>query len=228
MSTSDRRRELLLALCASPALFVANRAGAQAPFVPQEGTDYLLVAKPQPTDSPGRIEVLDFFWYGCPHCYAFLPELEAWRKRQAADVAFKHSPVDFGDSGREPHTRIFYALQALGRADDLHVKVFEAYHVQHKRLVDETEIADLMVANGIPRDKWLAAYNSFSIFNMVRRARMVFQAYGIDGTPTVGIDGRFLAAPTLVKDQPNPSRAAVQTMDFLVERVRRERQAHKS
>jgi thiol:disulfide interchange protein DsbA len=156
-----------------------------------------------------------------------LPDLDAWHSRQSADISFKHAPVDFGDPGREPHTRLFYTLQALGRVDDLHVKVFEAYHVQHKRMVDSNEIADFMAANGIARDKWLATYNSFAIANMVSRARITFQSYGIDGTPTVGIDGRFLTAPTMVTSQANPNRAALATMDFLIERVRRERQ-HRS
>jgi thiol:disulfide interchange protein DsbA len=228
MSTSLRRRELAIALCASPALLLARPARAQAPYIPREGSDYLVVEHPQPTDTPGQIEVLDFFWYGCPHCYAFLPELEAWRKRQPADVAYRHSPVDFGDPGREPHTRIFYALQVLGRVDDMHVKVFEAFHVQHKRLVDATEIADFMAENGIPRDKWTAAYNSFSVANMVTRARATFRAYGIDGTPTLGIDGRFLAAPTLVSSQPNPAHTTMVVTDYLIDRVRRERQQRKS
>jgi protein dithiol oxidoreductase (disulfide-forming) len=228
MSISLRRRALIRTLGAAPVLLSARAALAQAPFIPQEGEDYLDVVHPQPTDSPGRIEVLDFFWYGCPHCFEFLPELESWRKRQPADVVYKHSPVDFGDPGREPHTRIFYALLALGRVDDLHVKVFEAIHVQHKHLLDPNEIADFMVANGIARESWLSAYNSFSIANMVMRARMTFQSYGIDGTPTIGIDGRFLAAPTLVRNQANPAHACVVTMDFILDRVRRERKQRKS
>lgn len=227
MPTSVRRRDLMVALCASP-LLLAARARAQAPFIPEEGSDYQLVAHPQPTDTPGKIEVLDFFWYGCPHCFAFLPELETWHRRQGADIAFKHSPVDFGDAGREPHTRLFCTLQVLGRVDDLHVKVFEAFHVQRMRLLDTDEIANFMAGNGIARDKWLAAYNSFSVANMVSRARMTFQAYGIDGTPTVGIDGRFLTAPTMVKSQSNPNHAAIVTMDYLVERVRHEHQHRKS
>jgi thiol:disulfide interchange protein DsbA len=228
MPTFVRRREFMIALCASPALLTAPAARAQAPFVPVEGTNYQIVLRPQPTDDPSKIEVLDFFWYGCPHCFAFLPDLQAWHSRQGPDIAYKHLPVDFGDPGREPHTRLFYTLQVLGRVEDLHTKVFEAFHVQHKRLVDPNEIADFMAANGIARDKWLATYNSFSIANMVSRARLTYQAYGIDGTPMLGIDGRFLTAPTMVTSQANPNRAAVATMDYVIERVRRERQHRKS
>jgi thiol:disulfide interchange protein DsbA len=227
---SPRRRDLLLALCAGPSLLTAPAARAQAPFIPQEGVDYTAVARPQPTDSPGKIEVLDFFWYGCPHCYHFLPDLEAWRKRQPEDVVYKHVPVDFGDSGREPHTRLFYTLQILGRLD-LHTKVFDAFHVDHKHLLDTNEIADFMAmpGNDIPRDKWLATFNSFSVANMVNRARATFQAYGIDGTPTIAIDGRFLTSPSMVASrQTNPNRAAIATMDFVIDRVRKERPHRKS
>jgi thiol:disulfide interchange protein DsbA len=222
MTPSARRRELMLALCASP-LLIAPGVRAQGAFVPEEGTDYQVIAHPQPTDAPGRIEVLDFFWYGCPHCFAFLPDLEAWRQRAPADIAYRHSPVDFGDPGRENHTKIFLALQVLGKVEEMHVKVFEAYHRERKRLLDPDEIAEFMARNGIPRDKWLATFNSFSVANGVSRARMTFQAYGIDGTPTLGIDGRFLTSPTMVKSQANPSRACIATLDYVVERVRRER-----
>jgi thiol:disulfide interchange protein DsbA len=223
MPISQLRRRLTLALCASPALLAAPALRAQAPFIPEEGVNFTSIPRAQPTDTPGKIEVLDFFWYGCPHCYAFLPDLEAWRKRLAPDVAYKHAPVDFGDPGREPHSRIFATLQALGKVDELHVKVFEAYHVQRKRLVDPNEVADFMAANGIPREQWLATYNSFSVANMVNRERLKFQSFGIDSTPWLGIDGRFVTAPTLNVDQANPNRATLATADFLIERVRRER-----
>ena len=223
MSHLQRRRELTLALCAAPALLATPALRAQAPFVPEEGTNYNVVPRPQPTDAPGKVEVLDFFWYGCPHCFAFLPDLEAWRKRLPADVAYKHAPVDFGDRGREPHSRIYATLQALGKVEELHVKVFEAYHIQHKRLVDPDEVANLMLANGIARDQWLATYNSFSVANMVNRERLTFQNYGVDGTPMLGIDGRFLTAPSMNGNQANANRATLATADYLIDRVRRER-----
>ena len=97
MARFENRREVLLALCTGPALLAAPRAFAQAW---QPGEDYTVLDNPQPGDSPGKIEVLDFFWYGCPHCYVFLPELEAWRKKLPADVVYKHVPVAFSPSAR--------------------------------------------------------------------------------------------------------------------------------
>lgn len=224
MSSFARRRQMLAALCASPSVLVAPWASAQTRSAPQEGTDYIVLVNPQPTDSPGKIEVIDFFWYGCPHCYAFLPELEAWRKRQGPDVAYKHVPVAF-DVPREAHSRIFYALQVLGKVDEMHVKVFDAFHLRHLRLLDRGEIADFMASNGIDRDKWLAAYDSFSVVGMVNRARLTVQAYMVDGTPTLACDGRFVTSPSIVQSHTNSG--ALATLDFLIERVRQERSRKK-
>jgi len=224
MSRLFRRRELLIAAIASPALLASRSVLAQVSGAPVEGSDYLVLANPQPTDSPGQIEVLDFFWYGCPHCYAFLPDLERWHKRQPSDVAYKHVPVSF-DASRDPHSKIFFALQILGRVEDMHTKVFDAYHRQHMRLLDRDEIADFMAANGIARDKWLAAYDSFSVAGAVNRARMTMQAYMIDGTPTLAVDGRFLTSPTIVRSHTNAGTLAV--TDYLVDRVRVERKRAK-
>ena len=223
MTGNPRRRDLVLALSLAPLLAV-RPALAQAPYVPQPDVDYTVLANPQPTDAPGKVEVLDFFWYGCPHCYALLPDLEAWRRRQPADVAFKHVPVDFGDPSREPHTRLFCALQVLGRVDDLHVKVFDAMNQRHLRLTDADAIADFMGDNGIPRDKWLAAYNSFSVAGGVRRARIQYQSYLIDGTPTLAVDGRFLTSPTIEHTHTHAGTLAV--LSYLIDHVRAER-AHR-
>jgi thiol:disulfide interchange protein DsbA len=225
MPSSSLRRKFLIVLGAAPAWLTASTVMAQVSPAPREGADYTVLNNPQPTDSPGKIEVLDFFWYGCPHCYSFLPDLEAWRKRQGPDVAYKHLPVAF-DASREAHSKIFFALQVLNRVDELHVKVFDAYHQRHLRLLDREEIADFMASNGITREKWLAAYDSFTVAGLVSRARLMVQAYAIDGTPTIAIDGRFLTSPSIV--QSHSFGGAITVMDYLVDRVRRERTHRRS
>jgi thiol:disulfide interchange protein DsbA len=109
---------------------------------PTEGKDYTVLKAPQPVPA-GKIEVTEFFWYGCPHCYDFEPELEAWVKKQGKDVVFKRVPVAFRDD-LLPHTKIFYALEALGKLDAMHTKVFDAIHKQRKRMLTTDEIADFM------------------------------------------------------------------------------------
>ena len=224
MTVNPQRRHLILSsLALAGSSLLPDGAQAQGLFIPREGEEYQVVGNPVPTDAAGKIEVLDFFWYGCPHCYHFLPAMEAWRQHKPADVLLRHVPVDFGDPRREVHTRLFYTLQALDKVEELHVRVFDAFHKDHRSLNNEQSIADFMVANGIPRDKWLGSFNSFSVASQTMRSRNIFQAYGIDGTPTLAIDGRFLTSPTMVKSQSDANRATILTLDYLIERVRKER-----
>jgi thiol:disulfide interchange protein DsbA len=225
MSLFSRRREIVIALSSAP-LLAAGAARAQAPSVPEAGVDYNVLPNPQPTDAAGKVEVLDFFWYGCPHCYAFLPELEAWRKKQAADVDFRHVAVDFGDPNREIHTKIFYTLQVLNRVDDLHVKVFDSFHLKRVPLNDRDSIADFMAASGIARDKWLSTFDSFSVAGLVKRARIVSQNYTIDGTPTIAVDGRYLTSPSI--EHTHTFAGTLGAMSFLVDRARQDRSHRKS
>ncbi len=187
---------------------------APAQAVPVEGKDYQVLKNPQAAPA-GKVEVIEFFWYGCPHCFDFEPELEAWVKRQGKDVVFKRVPVAFRDD-LLPHTKIFYALEALGKLDAMHVKVFNAIHVDRKRMVDPNEIADLMAKNGIDRKAFLDAYNSFSVNTNSQRANKIADAYKIDGVPTVVIQGKYETSPSIAGSKA----AAIQAMDFLVTGVR--------
>jgi protein dithiol oxidoreductase (disulfide-forming) len=220
------RRHLITAALSSPFAWMLSQASAQSRAEPREGDEYQRLDRPQPTNAPGKIEVLDFFWYGCPHCYHLLPAIESWGSHKPSDVVLRHVPVDFGDPRREPHTRLFCTLQALDRVEEFHTKIFDAFHRDHRRLNTDEEIADFMAANGIARDKWLNTYRSFSVANMTAKARASFQAYGIDGTPTIAVDGRFLTSPTMQKEASDPTRATISTLDYLVEKVRRERHRH--
>lgn len=185
-----------------------------AQAAPAEGKEYQVLKAAQPV-TPGKIEVTEFFWYGCPHCYDFEPDLEAWVKKQGKDVVFKRVPVAFRDD-LLPHTRIYYALESLGKVDALHGKVFAAIHSERKRLLDPNEIADLMAKNGIDRKAFLDAYNSFSVSTNTQRANKIADAYKIDGVPTIVIQGKYVTSPSIAGSKG----AAVQTMDYLVTQVR--------
>lgn len=206
------RRRFFLAAALAPMLPVAR---AQAPVA---GTDYRDVKPPQPVDTGNKIEVLEFFWYGCPHCATFEPDLEAWRKKIAADVEYRRLPVAF-DASRSAHTRIYYALELLKKTDELHGKVFNAMHVNRKRMLDTDEIADFMAANGIDRKQWLDAFNSFTVATQTRRAAQTWVAYKLDGTPAVAIDGKYMTAPSMAGSRAR----ALQVMDFLIAKARAER-----
>lgn len=164
---------------------------------PVAGKDYLLVKPVQPTDSGSKIEVLEFFWYGCPHCANLQPFLESWLKRKPGDVDFKRMPAVFQDSW-VPLTRTYYTLEAMGLADKLHQEVFNAIHKQKARLVDANSIADWMASKGVDRKKFTDTYNSFGVNGRAQRSIEMTKRFDIPGTPAIAIDGKYLTAPSMV------------------------------
>lgn len=207
----DRRR--LLAIGAM--LPLVARAQTRAPA---EGTEFKLVQPPQAVETGNKIEVLEFFQYSCPHCFAFNPDLDAWRKKLPPDVEYKRVHINW-DNSTLAHTKIYYALEQLGRVNEVHEKVFTAIHLNKKRMLDPEEIADLMAANGIDRKQWLEVFNSFSIATKANKAGQIWRAYKIDGTPTLACDGRFLTSPSIVGSRSG----SLAVMDSLIQRERKER-----
>src|SRR5512141_1661605 len=124
---------------------------------PVEGKHYVRLNQPLPV-APGKIEVIEFFWYGCPHCNAFEPTLDAWQKTLPSDVAFRRVPVAFSEEPFAAHQRIFYALESMGLVNSMHRKVFYAIHNDRMRLAKPDEIATFMGKNGVDSAKFLEAY----------------------------------------------------------------------
>lgn len=183
---------------------------------PEAGTDYLKLKKPAPVDAPsGQIEVLEFFWYNCPHCNAFEPLLNQWAKRLPADVAFRRVPVAFQDSYL-PQQRLFYALESMGLAEKLHDKVFAAIHTERQNLVSETAITAWMLKQGVDPALFTSHFNSFSTVSRARRANQLMTAYQVEGVPALGVAGRFYTDGSMTKSMER----ALQTVDFLVAEVR--------
>lgn len=162
----------------------------------QEGKDYVRVANPVPVP-PGKVEVVEFFGYWCPHCNAFEPALDAWvRKLPAAQVSFRRIPVAF-QGWHESYQRLYYALEMLGLLDGLHRKVFAAIHVEHKRFDKDADVLAFASANGADGAKIVDAMKSFSMATKVRQAGQLASAFHIDGVPTLGIQGRWMTAPSM-------------------------------
>ena len=183
---------------------------------PVAGKDYLVISPPVPTPANGKVEVIEFFWYGCPHCNAFEPMLEAWAKKLPADVAFRRVPVAFRDEPFVAHQRIYYALEEMGLLEAMHAKVFAAIHVDHQRLDNPTEIAAFMKKNGVDPAKFMSFYNGFSVQTRARQAAQLAQAYKIDGVPALGIAGKYFTSATLAG---SPQRSLAVT-DYLIQRSR--------
>ena len=174
-------------------LLASTAASAQA----VAGRDYQLVKAPQPTESGNKVEVLEFFWYGCPHCNTLQPSLQAWLKRKPADVEFRRMPAVFQDSW-VPLTRVYYTLEAMDLVEKLHHDVFAAIHEKKIRLQDPKVLLDWMASKGVDRQKFNDVPNSFSVQSRAQRSIDVTRAYDIPGTPAIIIDGRYLTAPSMV------------------------------
>ena len=180
-----------------------------------EGHEFVAVRPPAPTDaSPGRIEVIEFFWYGCPHCASFEPLLKEWVPRLPADVAFRKVHVPWQV---QAHQQLFYTLEALGATATMNDKVFAAIHVDKNRLDTPEAMADLFARNGGDRAKFLETYGSFGLRARVQRATQLAAAYKVDGVPMLGVAGRFLTSPSMV----GSNAGALKVVEALVDRVRK-------
>ena len=197
------------------AQFVGGSAHAQA-LKPEAGADYLKLDKPAAIEAgQGKVEVVEFFWYNCPHCNAFEPTLEAWIKRQPKDVSIRRVPVGFRDEF-VPQQRLYYTLEAMDLVDKLHAKVFAAIHAEKQPLGKGDAIADWVAKQGVDKAKFLERYNDFSIATKASRATQLQNAYRVEGVPALGVAGRFYTDGTLAKNMAR----ALQIVDFLVAEVR--------
>jgi len=197
------------------ALSLPQRAAAQG-AAPVEGAQFTRLEPSVPPQIAGKIEVLEFFSYACPHCNAFEPTLDAWVKKLPADVAFQRVPVPFLMNA-ESFQRTYYALQTLGQLDVLQRKVFTAVHVEHARLDKPADIAALVAKNGVDATKFLDVFNSFSVANSVSKAKRMTAAFRIDGVPTLAVQGRYLTSP----GQAGGPEGALAVADFLIQRARK-------
>jgi len=193
---------------------------------PQAGTQYLVLPSAQPTDTGKKVEVIEFFAYYCPHCYAFEPALESWVSKQGDNIVFKRVHVP-RDASVLPQQRLFYTLDAMGLLNQYHQKVFDAMHQQHLRLASDEEVFDWAARNGIDRAKFIDTYRSFGIQAKLRRASAMMDAYGVDRWPLVVIDGRFITSPSHAgagapegTTEAQQQQQALQVMDFLVTKAK--------
>lgn len=214
------RRDFAATLAATGGLLAAGTSRAQGQgSTPREGKEYLALSKPAPTDAPqGQVEVVEFFWYSCPHCNAFEPRLEAWVKSLPKDVAFRRAPVSFR-SDFEPQQRLYFVLEALGLVDTLHAKVFHAIHVERKNLATKDAIADWVATQNVDKAKFLTTYDSFSVVSKARRASQLQDAYQVEGVPSIGVGGRFYTDGQLTGSMER----VLQTTDYLVAELRKGR-----
>jgi len=177
----------IVAAAAVGLLFVPTAMAAQG---------YRTVTGPHPATDPNKVEVTEFFWYGCPHCYHFEPYIKRWLAQKPDDVEFRYVPAILGPSW-ELDARAYYAARVMGVLDRFHDAMFHAIHEEGQRFTQPGDLGKFVSTLGIDGDKFVATMKSFAVDTKIRRAKSLQRAYGISGTPSVVIDGQYVTSGAL-------------------------------
>ena len=209
------------------ASLVAGTAFA-SPAAPSNGVEYITMANPQPVQpNTKKVEVLEFFMYQCPHCNVLDPYLTAWVKKQGDNIIFKrvHYPIT-GPNDAQAH--LYLTLEAMGKLEEMHEKVFKAFHVERLRLTTDSAVIDWVGKNGLDKAKFLEFWNSFGVLSKMKRLPTIMQNYKVDSAPTLIVEGRYMTSPSIVgatnKSVPEGelSKLTVQVLDALVAKVQKD------
>ena len=208
------------------ATFAADPAGAEPP---KNDVHYRTLAQAQNTDAAGKIEVIEFFAYYCPHCATLEPRLAEWVKKQGDKIVFKRVHVG-RQSGPGPQQKLFYTLDSLGLLPQYHDKVFDAIHQHHQHLDSSEQVLAWVTQAGIDPVKYSAASNSFGVQAKIRRAAGLMESYKIEFWPQIAIDGRYVTSPSQVgtaspalTTEPAQQDGALKVMDFLLAKAQAEK-----
>jgi thiol:disulfide interchange protein DsbA len=200
--------------------FTSGLAVADPPVLDK---DYRLIVPPQPGDGSKRIEVVEFFYYGCPHCYDLEPALKNWLKRKPADVEFRQQPAVFRENWI-PLTKTYFALDAMGLLPKLSDKVYAAVHDEGLGLSDEALMSKWIGQQGVDPVKFSEAYRSFAVQNNVQRAVQITRDYQVKGTPSIAVAGKYITSPSMTGGFDR----FFQVVDQLIEMARKEAAGKKS
>jgi thiol:disulfide interchange protein DsbA len=209
-------------------LFGVSFAAGASPAAPVLGTDYVKVMEPQATDTGKKVEVIEFFAYYCPHCYAFDPSLSAWVKKQGDNIVFKRVHIGSGPAVL-PQQKLYFTLESMGLLDQYHQKVFDTMHAQFGALRSNAAVQDWAAHEGIDKNKFAETYGGLGVSAQVRRAERLMDVYRVDYWPMVIIDGKYMTSPSQVnkgtpvqlEEQMHANTLAV--MDFLVSKAKAEK-----
>jgi protein dithiol oxidoreductase (disulfide-forming) len=213
-----KRRDFSLAAASLGLLpLVAPSHAQQRP--PKAGTDYIVLGKPAPVDTPaGKVEVVEFFSYNCPHCAAFEPQLEAWVKKLPPYVNFKRIPVPFVGNDTEAKQRLYYTLEAMGKVDEFQLKIFDAIHKQRLPMTGDAAIlAWAEKQPGLDAKKFAELFKSFSVSGKAKRAAQLTSDYQVAGVPALGVAGRWYVDG----DTAGSLDRALQAVDVLIGEARK-------
>lgn len=196
-----------------PSLISTAQAQTATPG-PSEGAHFRRLGTPLPTDDPKKIEVIEFFWFGCPHCNAIEPAVVGWKSKLPSGVAFRKEHVAFPQAIK--HQQLFYTIKALGAEDKLTQPVFDAIHKERKTLTQVSDMAELAAKNGVDAKAFKDAYESFSVKSNMRRSASLAERFGVDGVPAFAVNGKYYTAPAMA----GGTGQVLQVIDFLINRER--------
>jgi thiol:disulfide interchange protein DsbA len=196
-----------------------------SPADPKLGAEYVQLANQQPVQVVGKkVEVIEFFMYHCPHCNVLEPYIAAWVKKQGDKINFKRVHMPYSGAN-DPEAHLYLTLEAMGKLDQMHAKVFKAIHVDRVRMNKDDVVIDWAVKNGMDKAKFTDAWNSFGVMTKLKRIPAVLEAYKINSVPTLVVDGRYMTSPSVVDasnrglNEGTLSQATVQVLDAVVAKV---------
>lgn len=205
-------------LLAAAALAFSAAASAQS-------QGYNTLSTPQRTEAGNKVEVLEFFMYFCPHCNALEPQMAEWVKKQGNNIAFRRVHL-LASGPNDPQAHAFVTLEAMGKLEEFHSKMFRAIHVERNRLSSDEAILDFLVKNGIDKAKYQEFFTSFAVQSKMKRIGQMISAYKVESAPTIVIDGRYVTSPSLAgkpgMTEPQSQAATLAVMDTLVAKVQKE------
>ena len=192
---------------------------------PKLGTEYVQLATPQPVQTSGKkVEVIEFFMYHCPHCNVLEPFLAEWVKKQGDHIVFKRIHMPFRGAN-DPEAHLYLTLEAMGKLEDMHAKVFKAFHVEHQRLDSDAAILAWVGKNGLDPVKFREFWDSFGVKTKLARLPQILNNYKVDSVPTLVVDGKYMTSPSVVDasnkgmDEAALSKATIQVLDSVVAKV---------
>ncbi|PTQ72945.1 thiol:disulfide interchange protein DsbA/DsbL [Pseudomonas sp. GV071] len=183
-------RNLIFSAVLATASLIGMTATATAAEPIEAGKQYVELSSPVPVSKPGKIEVVELFWYGCPHCYHFEPTINPWIKKLPDDVHFVRIPAMFGGVW-DAHGQLFVTLETMGVEDKVHAAIFDAIQKQGKKLAKPDEMAEFLATQGVDKDEFLKAFNSFGVKSQVEKDKKLAMAYQISGVPTMIVNGKY-------------------------------------
>lgn len=202
-------KHLVLSTMTASVMAMSGLAMASEPFV--AGKDYTVIANPGKVDKPGMIEVREFFWYGCPHCYILEPHVASWLAKKPANVNFVRSPAAMNPVW-EQNARGYYAVDLMGMTNKVHKPLFDAIHQKNQRLFDQKSLANFYKGYGVDSNKFNAMFNSFAVSGKVAQSKQLAQAYQLDGVPAMVVNGKYV-----VKGE---NQKVIQVVNYLINKER--------